>query len=529
MKTNAESLTLEQLQQQNVELEEQNQRQAHELAELSAKLRWYEEQFRLAQQKRFGASSEKTDPNQLELNLFNEAELLSTPVGQEPEMEKVTYERRKTTGKREEDLSKLPVETVTYPLAEGEQICACCGGSLHAMSTETRSEIAIVPPQVKVIRHVRQVYACRHCERHEIKTPIMTAPMPKPVYPGSLASPSAMAHVMCQKYVDGLPLHRQEQQFARLGYTLSRQTMANWMMYGAEQWLMPVVSEMKRYLLKQEILHADETTLQVLREPGKSAESASYLWLYRTGRDAKPIVIYDYQRTRGGEHPRNYLSGFQGYLQVDGYPGYHKVAGVTLVGCWAHARRKYDEALKAAPEAKGNPETVAAQGLAYCNQLFAIERDLQEAAPEERYLARAKRSQPVLDAYYAWLRQQKSRTMPKSLIGQAIAYSLNQWEKLSAFMKDGRLEIDNNRSERSIKPFVIGRKNWLFANTPRGAAASAAIYSVIESAKENGLHPFRYLIYLFEQLPQLADLKEPQALEPYMPWSLTLPDSCRLM
>lgn len=520
MKTNVESMTLEEFQQQNAKLEQQNE-------ELSAKLKWYEEQFRLAQHKRFGASSEKTNPDQLELNLFNEAEVLATPKGQKPEMEKVTYERRKSVGKREADLSDLPVETVTYELAEDEQVCTCCGGALHEMTTETRSEIAVVPPQVKVVRHVRQVYACRHCERHELQTPIVTAPMPKPVYPGSLASPSAMAYVMCQKYVDGLPLYRQEQQFSRLGYALSRQTMANWTIYGAEQWLLPVVAEMKRHLQKQDMLHADETTLQVLREPGKSAESMSYLWLYRTGRGVPPALIYDYQRTRSGEHPRDFLAGFTGYLHVDGYAGYHKVKNVTLVGCWAHARRKYDEALKAAPEAKGNPATVAAQGLAYCNQLFAIERELKESTPEERHKVREAQSRPVLEAYQTWLRQQKSRTMPKSLIGQAIAYSLNQWDKLTAFLKDGRLEIDNNRSERSIKPFVIGRKNWLFANTPRGAKASSAIYSVIETAKENGLDPFRYLIYLFEQLPQLADLEASNALERLMPWSQSLPDSCR--
>ncbi|MGG1664605.1 IS66 family transposase [Brevibacillus sp. NRS-1366] len=521
MKTSTESLTLEQLRQQNAQLEQQN-------AELSAKLKWYEEQWRLAQQKRFGASSEKTHPEQLELNLFNEAEVLATPKGQEPEMEKVTYERHKLSGKRKEDLSKLPIETVTYQLTEGERICPCCNGSMHEMTTETRSEIAVVPPQVKVVQHVRQVYACRHCERHELQTPIVTAPMPRPVYPGSLASPSAMAHVMCQKYVDSLPLHRQEQQFARMGYTLSRQTMANWMIYGAEKWLMPIVAKMKGYLLKQEVLHADETTLQVLREPGKAAETASYLWLYRTGCEAQPVVVYDYQRTRGGEHPRDFLAGFQGYLHVDGYAGYHKVKDVTLIGCWAHARRKYDEALKVAPQAKDNPESVAAQGLAYCNQLFAIERKLKDATPEERHKVREEQSRPVLDAYFTWLRQQRARTMPKSLIGQAIAYSLNQWEKLTAFLKDGRLELDNNRSERSIKPFVIGRKNWLFANTPRGAAASAAIYSVIETAKENGLHPFRYLEYLFEQLPQLSDLHDPKALEPFLPWSSSLPDTCRL-
>ncbi len=464
----------------------------------------------------------------MELNLFNEAELLATPAGEEPPMEKVTYERRKQTGKREEDLSKLPVETVTYELAEGDQVCTCCGGSLHGMSTETRSEIAIVPPQVKVIRHVRNVYACRHCEREELQTPIITAPMPKPVYPGSLASPSIMAHVMCQKYLEGLPLYRQEQQFSRFGYSLSRQTMANWMIYGAEHWLLPLVEAMKEYLLRQEVLHADETTLQVLREEGKSAESHSYLWLYRTGRGTSPAVVYDYQRTRGGEHPRNFLAGFSGYLHVDGYPGYHKVQGVKLVGCWAHARRKYDEAIKSAPPETNGLATTAGQGLAYCNQLYTIEHDLAEVSPEERCSERQKRSKPVLDAYYAWLKQQRSRTLPKSMLGQAIAYSLNQWEKLTAYLTDGRLEMDNNRSERSIKPFVIGRKNWLFANTPRGAKASAAIYSVIETAKENGLHPYNYLKYLFEQLPQIADQLDAATLESLMPWSTALPASCRM-
>jgi transposase len=528
MKKELESLPPEQLQQQYTKLEQQHTKLEQQYKEVIAKLRWYEEKFRLAQQKRFGASSEKTDSGQLEFELFNEAEVLATPEEQQPELEKVTYERCKKSGKRESDLSKLPVETLTYSLAEGEKICNACGGSFHEMSTETRSEIAVVPPQVKVIRHVRNVYACRHCERHGLQIPIVTAPMPRPVYPGSLASPSAMAHVMCQKYVDSVPLYRQEQQFARLGYMLSRQTMANWMIYGAHQWLMPVIEEMKRYLREQEILHADETTLQVLREPGKTASSLSYLWLYRTGRGVPPAVVYEYQKTRNGEHPKKWLTGFAGYLHVDGYPGYHKVENVTLVGCWAHARRKYDEALKAAPQARKNPEAVAAQGLAYCNKLFAIERELKEATAEECVRVRAERSRPVLDAYSTWLHQQRSRTMPKSLLGQAIAYSLNQWQKLTAFLKDGRLEIDNNRSERSIKPFVIGRKNWLFANTPRGATASAAIYSVIETAKENKLHPFEYLKYLFEQLPQLANLKDSAALQPFMPWSPTLPDSCRL-
>ncbi|ANB60157.1 IS66 family transposase [Anoxybacteroides amylolyticum] len=520
-KTNAltPTLTTEEYEAQVARLEQQ-------VAELSAKLKWYEEQFRLAQKKRFGASSEKTDPNQLELDLFNEAEVLATPKGEEPPMEKITYERRKPAGPRTAKLDHLPVETVTYELNEDERVCSCCGNPLHEMSSETRHEIAIIPAQVKVVQHVRKVYACRRCEREEIRTPIVTAPMPNPIYPGSLASPSSMAYVMTQKYVDSQPLYRQEQQFSRLGLSISRQTLANWMMYGAE-WLSLLTDRMREHLLKQDILHADETTLQVLREPGKSAETQSYLWLYRTGRMGPPIVLYDYKPTRNGEHPRNFLSGFRGYLHVDGYSGYHKVQGVTLVGCWAHARRKFDEALKAMPAGQPKTETAARQGLEFCNQLFAIERGLRDASPEERYAVRMERSKPILEAYLAWLQKQRPRTLPKSLLGQAIAYSLNQWDKLTAFLQDGRLEIDNNRSERSIKPFVIGRKNWLFANSPRGAQASATIYSVIETAKENGLNPFQYLKYLFEQLPQLADPKDTEALDNLLPWSPTLPLVCR--
>jgi len=511
--------TIEELKQKTAKLEQKN-------AELTAKLAWYEEQFRLAQQKRFGASSEKTHPDQLELELFNEAEVLATPASEEPDMEKVTYTRKKSVGGREAKLDHFPVETLTYTLPEDEQICACCGGAIHEMSTETRNEITVIPPQVKVTRHIRHVYACRRCERGEIHTPIVTAPMPKSVYPGSLASPSIMAYVMSQKYVDSQPLYRQEQQFARLGLTISRQTLANWMMYGADHWLSLLTNRMQEHLLSQDILHADETTLQVLREPGKSAETKSYMWLYRTGREGPPIVMYDYQPSRGGEHPRNFLKGFSGYLHVDGYAGYHKILAVTLIGCWAHARRKYDEALKALPSTPDKTKTLAQQGLQFCNQLFAIERELKDSTSDERYTERRERSLPILDAYLVWLREKRPLVLPKSALGQALIYSLNQWDKLTAFLKDGRLEIDNNRSERAIKPFVIGRKNWMFANTPRGARASSIIYSVMETAKENGLNPFNYLKYLFEQLPQLADPNDPEALDHLLPWSSSLPLTC---
>lgn len=467
----------------------------------------------------------------MELNLFNEAEELATPSSEEPTMEKITYSRKKpASASRSWNSSRW--ETIHYDLSEDKRSCACCGGSLHEMSTETRTEtrteLKLIPAEVKVVRHVRQVYGCRHCEREDIRTPIMTAPMPKPVYPNSLASPSILAHVMSQKYVDSQPLYRQEQQFARLGLALLRQTLANWMIYDAEEWLIRLTDRMRSQLLEKDIVHADETTLQVLREPGKSAESKSCMRLYRTGRMDIPIVLYEYRPSRGGEHSRNFLAGFKGYLHVDGYSGYHKVSGVTLVGCWAHARREFMDALKSMPPSAEKSEAVAQQGLNFCNQLYAIERELKEVTSDERHNVRQERSRPVLDAFLAWLKQQRGRKLPKSVTGKAITYCLNQWDKLIGFMKDGRLEIDNNRSERAIKPFVIGRKNWLFANTARGAKASATIYSVMETAKENSLNPFHYLQYLFEQMPQLTDPSDPEALDKLLPWSSTLPLACRV-
>jgi len=268
--------------------------------------------------------------------------------------------------------------------------------------------------------------------------------------------------------VEGMPLYRQEQQWKRMGIELSRQTMANWMIQGAERWLRPVYEGMGEHLIKSEILHADETTLQVLHEPGRAADTTSYMRLYRTGRDGPPIILYDYQTTRAGRHAKKFLEGFKGYLHVDGYEVYNGIPDVVLVGCWAHARRKFDEALKAMPGRGEGIASVAKEGLDYCNRLFAIERELKDVTPEERYKERLKRNKPIVDEFLAYLKYYMPRVLPKSVLGVAIRYYLNQWDKLTAFLLDGRLEIDNNISERAIKPFVIGRKNWLFSNTRRG-------------------------------------------------------------
>ncbi len=299
------------------------------------------------------------------------------------------------------------------------------------------------------------------------------------------------------------------------------------MIQGADRWLCLLYKRMHEYLLKQDILHADETTLQVLREPGRSAESMSYMWLYRTGREGPAMVLFDYQTTRASKHPRQFLSGFKGYLHVDGYAGYNGLPDIVLVGCFAHARRKFDEALKALPAEQRNAAVAAKEGLDFCNQLFAIEREIHNATPDERCQFRLEHSRPVMDAFLAWLKYQGPRVLPKSAFGQAISYCRNQWDKLSAFLQDGRLELDNNRSERSIKPFVIGRKNFLFSNTPKGAKASATIYSIVESAKENGLNPYSYLQYLFEKLPNI-DIEDQSTIDELLPWSNALPSECRI-
>jgi transposase len=520
----------------------ENARLKQEVLELAARVRWWEEQHRLALHRQFAASAERTTAVQNSL-VFNEAEALvdAALLVPEPSVETITYKRRKRKGAREAQLKELPTEIIAYTLPEDEQVCPQCDGALHAMGEEVRQELRIVPAQVSLVKHVRVKYACRHCQNEETQTPVRIASMPKPAFSGSLASPSAVAHIMSQKFVEGLPLYRQERAFARMGIALSRQTIANWMLKGADL-LETIYDRLRVLLLERDILHADESTLQVLHEPGRAATTNSYLWLYRSGRDGPSIVLFDYQPTRAGEHPKRFLEGFRGFLHADGYAGYDILlkterqldgslspANVTLAGCWAHARRGFVEALAAIPAdlKKADKQTLADQGLAFCNKLFKIERELKDANAQQRHAQRQKRSKPLLDDFRVWLDLQAQIVVPKSATGQAVVYCLGQWDKLTTFLNDGRIEIDNNRAERSIKPFVIGRKNWLFANTPKGAKASATIYSIVETAKENGLNPYAYLTYLFESLTNI-DIQSHRDIDQLLPWAAELPAQCRI-
>ena len=499
------------------ELADLVRKQAAEIEQLSAKVRWFEEQFHLARHKQFGTSSERSVKEQGEL--FNEAEVIAEAgPAEERFRQTITYERKKPG--RKPIPKDIPLERIEYRLPEDEQVCSSCGGPLHEMSTELRHEVKLIPAQVKMVQHARYVYGCRNCEKNGTEVPIKTATAPRPVIEKGLASPSAAAYVMTMKFVEGVPLYRQEQHYARMGIELSRGVLSNWMLKGSE-WLELIYRRLKQKLLEQGVLHADETTLQVLKEPGRAAESQSYMWLYRTGSIGPPIVLFEYQPSRAGENPKRFLEGFKGYLQVDGYAGYHDIPNVILAGCWAHLRRKFDEALKGLPPKQRTSGSKAHEALNQINALFAIERELKQSTPEERLRARALRCRPIVEAFGKWLDEMSTAVLPKSLFGLAVHYGRQQWPKLVRFLEDGRIELSNNRAERSIKPFVIGRKNWLFANTPRGARASAVIYSIVETAKENGLNPYTYLTHLFEKLPNL-DSRDDGVLDPLLPWNVNL-------
>lgn len=323
------------------------------ITELEALVKYYEEQFRLAKHKQFGASSEKSEYDIDQINLFNEAEATADEKATEPELIEVEkhYRRRKRSAndRMPED---LPVEIIEHELPSDEQICSECGGALHVMGRETLRELKIIPAQAVIVEHRQHIYSCRCCEKNSDHTPIVKAEMPEPVIKGSFASAETVAYIMTQKFVMSVPLYRQEQEWNRVGIMLSRQTMSNWLIRCARDWLEPLYDRLKKRLLEREVLHADETTLQVLHEPGKSAQSKSYMWLYRTSGDTdKPVVLYEYQPDRKWERPETFLKGFSGYLHADGYEGYHNLPdNITVVGCWAHMRRKFDEAMKTLPD-----------------------------------------------------------------------------------------------------------------------------------------------------------------------------------
>jgi transposase len=491
-----------------------------EIAELKTLLEWYKSQLLSAKRRQFGSSSEKTDADFQQLSLFGETESAPPP---EPETEEITYKRKKQKGKRETDLSCLPVERIEYELDESERVCPECGETMREIGSDVRRELKLIPAKVVVLEHATHAYACKNCEKNGVSTPFAKAEAPAALIPGSLASASLVAHIVTQKYSSGMPLYRIEKGFTYDGVNISRQTMSNWVVKCSELYLEPIYDLLKSHLLKENVIHADETTLQVLREPGREATTKSYEWVYRTGVCAKrKISVYDYKKTREQSHPQAFLKDFKGFVHTDGYQAYHNLPpDIIVVGCWAHVRRKFEDLLKKIPKAKRKGSN-AEKGVAYVSALFKLEREFENMTPEERLKKRLEKSKPISDAFFAWV--ETLGALPKTPLGNAAGYALSQRPYLENIFLDGRTEISNNRCERAVKSFVMGRKAWLFSNTPSGAAASSVMYSIMETAKENGLHPFRYMEFLLETLPDATVAN----LDALLPWSETLPERCKV-
>ena len=481
----------------NEQLTTENQRYKTQVLTLT-------EQLNLALARRYAASSEKLSPDQI--HLFDEAETQAAAPTEDETVTVPEHTRRKR-GRRKLP-EALPRVEVIHELADNERVCPHDGNPLTEIGEVTSEQLDIVPAKIQVIRHIRKQYACS-CGQC-----IKTAVLPPQPIPKSLASPGLLAHITVSKYQDALPLYRQETILRRIGVELPRATLANWMIQ-AGTLIQPLINLMQDRLLAYDIIQMDETPVQVLKEPDRAAQSKSYLWLQRGGPPDQPVVLYDYDPGRGAGVPKRLLEGFKGYLQTDGYDAYNAavaVKGRTHVGCMAHARRKFSEAVKAQGKKKSGGN--AHRGLALIQKLYRVEKQAREFESDARHDHRLLHARPILDELRIWLDEALVQVPPMSATGKALNYLHREWPKLIVYLEDGRLEIDNNGAENAIRPFVVGRKNWLFSASVKGVKASANLYSLIETAKANGLEPYAYLRYLFTELPKAETVDAIEALLP---------------
>ena len=486
----------------------------------------------LAQRKQFGSSSEKYAEGYEQMDLFNEAEQEADPNAAEPEMEEIhpkSYKRKKPTGKKEEDLSAFETtEVIKHKLEGNDRFCPECGTKYKVVTTETVKYLKFIPARFEVVEETTYVYACPKCG-------MMKRPQKDPsLLKGSVATPSLVAGIMNAKYVNGMPLARQEREFARYNLNLSTKTMANWIILCAKRYLQPIYDLMREEFLRSRYIHCDETRLQVIDEPEQKGTTQNWMWVYLTDEysGSPRMVLFQYERTRGGYHPAEFLGDeFRGYLTCDGYQAYHGLPEqITVTGCMAHARRRFDEALT--PLKKGFTkeqlkETTAYQAMARIGMLYKIEELIRNQSPEERYTERQKQSKPLLEAFFGWLHTLEGSVNRSSKIGEAVLYALNQEKYLKAYLEDGHLSIDNSAAERAIKNFAIGRRNWLFSKSIKGTEVSATVYSITETALLKGLKPYDYVAYILERMKDLGPFPSKEDLQQLLPWSESIPESCR--
>lgn len=506
------------------ELQQENAQLKDQVGHLQSYVEQLEQALILMRQHRFGPSSEKGSGQQV--LIFNEAEAEAglgsvtdtesdgSEGGEEGKAVAVAGYTRRKKGRKPLPES-LPRVDVIHDLDEMEKTCAVHGVALEAAGEKISEQLDIIPATVQVLRHIRKQYSCPCCENGMVTATKPTDPVPK-----SQASPGTLAAIGVYKYVDGLPLYRQVEMLKRIGIELDRGTMANWMIKGGVL-IQPLINLLRDHLLTQSLIHVDETKVQVLKELGKTAESPSYMWVQASAQGAdRPVILFDYDPTRSGSVPQRLLQDYGDALMVDGYDGYDAVCRnpeITRLGCWAHARRKFVEAGKVVGKKKGKSAKTD-YALKLIGKLYKIEKNAKEVSPEERYRRRQALSKPIIDKLHEWLMAIQPTVPPKLALGKALTYLHNQWPRLIRYLDDGSYPIDNNCVENAIRPFVIGRKGWLFSTSVDGAKASANLYSLVETAKANGLNPYEYLKRVFTDLPNAGTVEEIEAL---LPWNFS--------
>jgi len=468
-----------------------------------------QQELQLAKLRHYGRKSEKDLDGAIQSDLFDEAIAPNNSDEIETVEASITVSSHKRKKSGRKPLPKdLPRVQQIHDLADNEKVC-CCGVELTQIGTETSEQLDIIPAKVQVIEHVRLKYACKACEET-----IATAAAPKLPIPKSIATPGTLAHVLVSKYKDHLPLYRQESIFQRMGVDIARNTLSNWVIKAADV-VLPIYQRLQQNIIDYDIAYADETRVQVLKEPGRDATSHSYMWTVIGGPPDKRSIIYHYDPGRAHTVIEDILLDFKGYLHCDGFTGYDTYAAdhdVQLIGCWMHGRRRFAEIVKMT-KSKG----LAHKAVALIAKLYKYEKHIKENnySVEQTYQYRIEQSKPALDTFKQWLNDNYHKVSPKSPIGKAIKYCINQWPKLISYLEDGRLEIDNGLSERTIKPFVIGRKNWMFSTSIAGVKAGQIIYSIIETCAAHKIEPYAYFRYVLTTLPQMKHGDSAESLLPF--------------
>ena len=517
-----------------LQLQDQNDKLSGEIQELNKKMEVLIEQITLANKNRFGRTSEKMmDTSQIcfmevdgTIVFFNEAEAVSDLDAEEPDtLESKPDRKPKTVGKKEADIKGLPVNVINHYMTEEELTAEFGENGWKQLPDAISKRYRFIPAKVEIDEHHVGVYASKKDGR------ILKADHPKALLHGSLVSPTIAAAIMNGKYVNAVPLYRLEQEFSRYGLTITRQNMANWMIRLGESYLAVLYDYLHQKLYDYHVIQADETPVLVNRD-GRSAGSKSYMWVYRSGHlyADKQIVLYDYHKTRNSSHPREFLRDYSGICVTDGYQVYHTIEkereDLRIAGCWVHARRKFDEALAVIPKAHQNKS----DAFLVIKQIQAIYREegkFSQLSSEERLMQRQLVIKPLVDALFVYLKKMEPTVPASGQFRKAYTYILNQEKYLRVFLEDGEVPIDNNASERAIRGFCIGKKNWQMIDTINGAHSSAIIYSIVETAKANNLKPYDYFVYLLEEIPKHMDDEDRSFLEDLLPWSQKLPEGIR--